>query len=350
MVRDGAGFGCVTLLLLSVGCAQVPKATPRVDHVELERRSLDCLKAAIRYEHNPSVRIEAVEALESSGHEEGLPWIRSALLDEHPAVRFAACVAVGRSRDAVAEQRLRALVDDEDASVQVAALFALHRLGHEELTGRIPTYLLHHEDVTVRRNAALVLGFLDEPGAIKVLARAMRDADEGVRKHALEAMARLGNQEARQELAFMTNSGVGSDEVFAIGALAETGDRIYLEAFRYKLRTAVHLETRLAAARALGRLGSDEGSELAMRALKTSRPFRRDPDDSGAGQILRARQLAAAALGAIGRSDALPACAALIGDPTDPRVQVSAARAVLEITAAKKDDLPLSGVGSRSGN
>jgi HEAT repeat protein len=237
------------------------------------------------------------------------------------------------------------LVDDEDASVQVAALFALHRLGYEELTGRMPTYLLHREDVTVRRNAALVLGFLDEPGAIKILARAMRDGDEGVRKHALEAMARLGNQEARQELAFMTNSGVGSDEVFAIGALAETGDRIYLDAFRYKLATAVHLETRLAAARALGRLGSDEGFDVAMKALKTSRPSRRDPDDPGAGQILRARQLAAAALGAIGRSDALPACAALIGDPTDPRVQVSAARAVLEITAARRDDVPLPGIG-----
>lgn len=333
------------LLALSVGCAQLPKATLRVDRMELERRALNCLKAAIRYEHNPSVRLEAVEALESSGCEEGLPWIRSALLDEHPAVRFAVCVAVGRLRDAVAEQRLRASVDDEDAGVQVAALFALHRLGHEELTGRMPTYLLHREDVTVRRNAALVLGFLDEPGAIKILARAMRDGDEGVRKHALEAMARLGNQEARQELAFMTNSGVGSDEVFAIGALAETGDRIYMDTFRYKLATGVHLETRLAAARALGRLGSDEGFAVAMKALKTSRPLRRDPHDPGAGQILRARQLAAAALGAIGRSDALPACAALIGDPTDPRVQVSAARAVLEIVAARRDDLPFPGIG-----
>lgn len=346
MLRGSAEFGCVMLLVLPVGCAQVPKVTPRLDRVELERRAFDCLKAAVRYEHNPSVRIEAVEALESSGREEALPWIRSALLDEHPAVRFAASVAVGRSCDAMAEQRLRALVDDKDASVQVAALFALHRLGYEELTGRIPTYLLQHEDVTVRRNAALVLGFLDEPGAIKILARAMRDGDEGVRKHALEAMARLGNQEARQELAFMTNSGVGSDEVFAISALAETGDRIYLDAFRYKLTTAVHLETRLAAARALGRLGSDEGFDVAMKALKTSRPFRRDPDDPGAGQVLRARQLAAAALGAIGRSDALPACAALIGDPTDPRVQVSAARAVLEIAAAQRQDFPLSRIGS----
>ncbi|MGB2986427.1 MAG: hypothetical protein WBE26_11140, partial [Phycisphaerae bacterium] len=168
-------------------------------------------------------------------------------------------------------------------------------------------------------------------GAIKVLARAMRDADAGVRHHALEAMARLGNREARQELTFMTNAGIGSEEVFAIGALAETSDVVYLDTFRYKLATATHLETRLAAARGLGRLGSDEGFKEALRALRINRPLRNDPHDPAAGQILRVKQLAAAALGAIGRADALPALSRLMEADRDPRVQVSAARAILDI-------------------
>ncbi len=325
------------LLTITAGCAQPHKADNDLNRMTLKRRAMECLTAAIRYQANPVVRVEAVEALESSGCNEGLPWIRAALLDDHPAVRFAACVAVGRCVDPVALESVRKCVDDHDASVQVAALFALHHLGQTWQTGRIPTYLLNHDDVTVRRNAALILGLLDEPGAVKVLARAMRDRDAGVRQHALEAMARFGNREARQELAFMTNAGIGSEEVFAIGALAQTGDPVYLETFRYKLATATHLETRLAAARGLGRLGSDEGFETALKALRTRKPLINDPNDPPAGQILRVRQMAAAALGVIGRSEALPALGELMEDPADPRVQVSAARAILEILEADRE-------------
>ncbi|MGB2986647.1 MAG: HEAT repeat domain-containing protein, partial [Phycisphaerae bacterium] len=145
----------LVLLMMMAGCAQSQWAGVPVDRMALKHRALDCLKAAVRYEHNPVVRVEAVEALQSSRYEQGLPWIRTALLDEHPAVRFAACVAIGRLGDAVSERTLQERVDDEDACVQVAALFALHRLGHAERTGRMPTYLLQHEDVSVRRNAAL---------------------------------------------------------------------------------------------------------------------------------------------------------------------------------------------------
>ena len=329
----------VGLLLLTAiaGCARPHKADNNLNRTTLERRAMEYLTAAVRYQANPVVRVEAVEALESSGCDASLPWIRAALLDDHPAIRFAACVAVGRCADSVALESVRKCVDDQDASVQVAALFALHHLGQTRQTGRIPTYLLNHEDVTVRRNAALILGLLDEPSAVKVLARAMRDRDAGVRQHALEAMARLGNREARQELVFMTNAGIGSEEVFAIGALAGTGDPVYVDTLRYKLSTATHLETRLAAARGLGRLGSDEGLETALKALRTRKPLIEDPNDPPAGQILRVRQMAAAALGVIGRAEALPHLGELMEDPDDPRLQVSAARAILEILAADRE-------------
>jgi HEAT repeat protein len=96
------------------------------------------------------------------------------------------------------------------------------------------------------------------------------------------------------------------------------------------------LETRLAAARGLGELGSDEGFDLALRALVVNRPLRADPNDPEADQILRVKQMAAAALGAIGRVDALRALARLMDTDPDPRVQVSAAKAILEILAADR--------------
>jgi HEAT repeat protein len=296
---------------------------------------MECLKRAVQYEHNPAVRVEAVEALQDCAGDEAGPWIRSALTDDHPAVRFAACVAVGRLADATAESAVRERLDDENASVRVAALFALHRMGHTDQTGFMPVYLLEHDDPTVRRNAAVVLGLMDEPGVIKMLARAMKDSDPGVRNYALEAMARLGNPEAKQELVFMTSAGIGSDEVFAIGALAQTGDRAYLDTFRYKLATASHIETRLAAARGLGVSGSDEGLDVALRALRSHRTILDDPKDPPEDQKLRVRQLAAAALGAIGRVEALPVLVELMDDPTDPRVQVCAAQAVVMIIKVK---------------
>ncbi|MFQ5590982.1 MAG: HEAT repeat domain-containing protein [Phycisphaerae bacterium] len=336
MKRRTWQIAVLALLVLRGGCVQ-----PRRDHGKLlpeqiRWKAMECLKRAIRYTPNPAVRAEAVEALERCGGREAEPWIRAALLDKNPGVRFAACVAAGRHADMTAESGLRDRIDDDDPSVRVAALFALHRLGFTDRTGFMPGYLLDHAEPTVRRNAALVLGLMGEPGVIKILARAMRDPDAGVRHYALEAMARLGNPEARQELVFMTSAGIGADEVFAITGLMQTGDRAYVDTFRYKLATAPHIETRLAAARGLGVFGIDEGFETALRALDGRAALTDDPKDPVENQTLRVRQLAAAALGAIGRQDALPALARLMNDPSDPRVQVSAAQAILMIINANE--------------
>ncbi len=325
------------LLLLAGGCAAPGTPKARVDQAELKRQALACLKAGLTYEANPVVRVQAVEGLRAAELEESRPWIRAAVLDPHPAVRFAACVAVGELRDELALEALRERVRDTDASVRVAAMFALHRLGHVEHTGRIPSYLLEHPDALVRRNAAMFLGLLGEPSATRVLARAMQDRDPGVRHQSLEALARLGVAEARQELVFLSNSGVGADEVFAINALAASGDARLESTFRYKYETATHSETRLAAARALAKFGGNTGMEFAERALRMGPPRATDPQDTPEGQMLRVRQLAAAALGAMADAQALPALSQMMNDPRDPRLQVSGARAILEIIRADHD-------------
>lgn len=334
------GFRLSVLLLLGLMCVSCtapssarPIAAPVRTTNDLSQRATECLKAGVRYASNPAVRVEAVEALESANREEALPWIRTALHDEHPAVRFAACLAAGNARDHLAESAVHRFVEDENASVRIAALYAVHRLGNPNQTGKIATYLLKDKDPSARRNAALVLGMLGEPGAIPILARAVKDDQEpGVRQHALEAMARLGNDEAKQELVFRTNSGVGSEEVMAIHALSATHDPKYADTYKYKLSTAPHVETRLAAARGLGLLGDDAGMSYALDALKLDQPPATDPQDSPDGQLLRVRQLACAALGAAGNREALPALTKEMEANRDPRVQIAAARAILDIT------------------
>jgi HEAT repeat protein len=329
-------FGLVLLVGFgATGCARWGRMDLSPDTRVVRREAITAIKAGIGYKQNPAVRVQAVQALENSGLDEALTWIRAALLDEHPGVRFAGCVAVGRMRDLSAELRLRDCLEDEDDNVRVAAIFALHRIGFAEYTGRLATYLLEHDDAMVRRNAALVLGYMEEPSAVKILAQAMRDADEGVRQHALEAMAKLSNREARQELTFMANAGVGSEEVFAINALIATGDPVYRDTFLYKLDTAEHIETRLASARGLGMLGSSIGYDVVIKSLERDLSIRDEPNDSPDAQALRVRLLALGALGAIGREEGLPYCVRLMSDPSDPRIQLAAAKGALEILSVR---------------
>ncbi len=333
----------VAMCYFSSGCASSGSFDSAEQVKPLADRAFAYLRAAIQYDYNPAVRVSAVEALKSVGGDRALPWIRSALLDGHAAVRFAGCMAVGELRDSLSIGTLRERLTDEDQSVRVAAVYALYRLGFAEHVAKLSTFLLNAEKPMVRRHAAMALGRLSDINSIQLLARAMTDRDAGVRQQVLEALAMLGNAEAKQELVFMTNSGVGAEEVFAISALASTMDRRYIDTFRYKLETGTHLETRLAAAKGLGMLGFDDGYDIAVRALKTSRPRINDPSDSPAGQILRVRQLASLALGAIGRSDALAPLSKLLNRSNDPRVQVSVAMAILEIAQPTADTTPLFG-------
>lgn len=325
-------MGCCLLCLAAYGCVEPAAPVPIRNHVLRSPPPLQVIKAGLSYRDNPVVRAESVEALESIATPEVLPWVRTALLDDHAGVRFAGCMVLGKLADAGATSMLRKCLEDRDENVRVAAIFALHRLGHTQHTDRLPNFVLTHPDPIVRRNAAIAISMLGQTSAVTVLARAMKDTDPGVRHHALEGMARLGNKEAARELSFMANSGVGSEEVFAINALAGTNDPIHEDSFRYKLDSASHVETRLAAARALGNLGIDAGLPVVLEALKPNQPLREDPEDPQAEQLLRIHQLASAAAGAIGDSRAVPMLEPLLNEGVDPRVQVSAARALMEIT------------------
>jgi HEAT repeat protein len=335
------GIGALGAVLTMVGaCASPRQSVVATDFQQLRPRAIECLRRGVEYRPNPVVRATAVEGIERSRCGEAAAWVRAALVDEHPAVRFAACLAVGRSKDELARGSLLELIRDEDASVRVGAAFALHQLGDTRFSGLMPDALLGDPTPQVRCNAAMVLGGLGSRGVVKVLARSMRDPDTTVRNHALEAMARLGNPDAQQQLMFMANSGIGPEEVFAIQALAVTGERKYEELFLGKMADDVgrHIEIRLAAARAMGLLGRPEGLEVTMRGLRFDRPSLNEPGDPPAAQILRARVMAIAAAGAIGRSEAIPDLTAIMEANEDPRLQVAAATAILQILDSVHDD------------
>lgn len=309
-------------LLGALGCEQP------INEFALRQRAIEGLKAGIRYEENPAVRAQAIEALQQAAPDEGVLWFQQALTDDHPGVRFAACMALGAMRHKESREFLLTRVHDEDASVQAAAIYALHRIGDTSYTGRLAELLLRSKDPQVRNNAAFVLGELGEPGAIPLLRRAVRDDDISVQ--AVEAMAKLGDERAFQQLTIFTHDFRGDRRIIALNAIGLLRDPKGLKAVELQFKEASMIEVKLAAARALGRFGRKDGLKLALDHLDfTTKAAREgDPIDN---QIMRVRSLSALALGAIGDKSALPRLKARMEAQDDPRVQLAAAKAVLDI-------------------
>ncbi len=324
----GLALACVV-----TGCAEVnPYTADPHKMAQLRTRALEALKLGVSYKPLPSVRANAVESFQEVASEEGLPWIRTGLNDEHPAVRFAACMALGTLRDEHSRLSVESKLGDANRSVRAAAIFALHRLGDSRYTADLAAYLRDDDDFAVRRNAALILGRLGEPGAVALLAGVVGSQDDGLHIQALEALVLLDNPEAKQQMRFVANSGNGAQEVLALNALAVIADQEFRSLYEYKLAEGAHLEVRLAAARALGLLGSPEGLRTAIDGIEqTVSAVKNGEDDSVENKTMRVRQLAALALEAIGDPAGLPGLAACLEQNSDPRIQVASARAILAI-------------------
>lgn len=324
---------CALLLIASMLAGCTGSSGPDLMGVQdYRQKALECLKRGLGYAALPSVRIQSIESLETASPSEGVPWIRIALTDEHPAARFAACMALGTLKDKGSMQSMRKLLNDPDDSVRVAAIYALHRMGDTQHSALLADYLDQNHNLPAKRNAILAFGRLGEKGAIPLLARMVNNRDEGVHAQALESLALLGHEDAMRQLAFEANSGTGPQQVFAINALALIRSEKFVPVFKSAFKTGQFPEVKLAAARALGAMGSKEGLSEAMRMIDFSSPNTKVlKDDPAENQIMRMRQMAALALGDIGDPAALPRLTERMQDNVDPRVQVAAARAILQI-------------------
>lgn len=297
--------------------AQVP-APPAMKAVPLDQdlvsKASNVIFDAARND-DAFLRANAIETLREMPGDEASHAVLNALSDPQPAVRFAACVASGERHLAAAKEPLLRMVHgDDDPSVRVSAIFALHMLGdtrfsHElEKTAQSPS-------PHVRANTALVLGLLGEKSAVRILDVLERDVSPAVRIQASEALWRLGDEQGLQDLVGYSISQYPDDQIIAVVALAEPRDQRVKEHVR-GLLTSDYPEVALAAARAMGMLGSDLGYRVAEKAVDSKDP--------------RQRALAALAFGTMGRTDAQPYLAQLLKD-NDLQVRVSAAAGMMEL-------------------
>lgn len=289
---------------------------------------------------NPTLRMNAIEALAEAAPQQGLDVITFNLEDEHPRVSFAALMALGSIGNADAIERIRTRAEHADPSVRIAALYALHRLGDRRRTGELSGYLLDHPDARVRANAALVFGRLREPSSIPLLRRALAHEEKDLPKlQVLEALAILGDTHATERL--IADGYSAYPDQAAIGLMflanARANSRKTKDLYFYRLQSAEYPEVRLQAARALGLLGVGDGLDLAVAHLWFNSPKSGRPNDPPAQQISRVRGLAALALEAIRSPESLKSLmAAFELDGQAPYVRVAIARAAVRIINPKR--------------
>jgi len=268
---------------------------------------------------DPVLRAQSLEATARTNDPSALVRIERALIDENSLVRFAGAMAAGDLRLKAVRNSLRKIAFDLDPSVRIGVRYALHRIGDRSLSRDLES-LSQDPSPVVRSNAILVLGLTGEPTAVRVLHPLLKDTNATVRLLVAEALWRLGDQRGLEALVTATVSRFIDDQIVATLALASRRDTRVKDYVIGKLVAdkdgGQSPELQLVAARALGMLGDDAGFAIAIAGAQSN--------------DARRTQLAAFALGDIGRTDGQQTLARLL-ESLDPTVRLAAATSLRQI-------------------
>lgn len=341
-------------IIAVTGCSQNLRGTISPEAEDTFRaEALQTLLEAAGAEE-PIVRMHAIEALKDVAPQAGLRAIGANIDNASPPVRFAALMAMGELREKTYLPRIQVRSEDTNPNVALAGIFAMHRLGDESRTSELSEFLLNHPDARVRANAALAIGRLEEPQSIRLLRVALkREQKEVVKSQILESMAMLGSKHAVERLVFSGYSDIPDQRFLAMTSLANAGSREAERLFLFKLEYDNQPEIRLQAARGLAKLGRNDGFDLALAYLLSSRSYSTErQDDPIEQQIPRIRGLAALALEEIGNPEALDALRRAFderGQSTYVRLAIArAAIRIIDRQRAMSGYLPADGVADET--
>lgn len=133
------------------------------------------------------------------GRQEMMAAVIICLEDTDPAVRAAACEALGRLANPAAVTALFPKLRDANPRVVQAALGAIQALGGPE-TERLALIEGRAESPTVRRSALRILAYFGWPSALPLLVEALRDTDPRVRDAAIQGLPFVEDPRALDEL------------------------------------------------------------------------------------------------------------------------------------------------------
>jgi HEAT repeat protein len=314
-------FGCEPAARPLAPSPSTPAATPPVGgdwQAQARQIVADGLVDA-----DPQIRANAIEVVASTRELRLMPKVQMLLADQVVPVSFAAAVAVGDLAYAPAKDDVGPLLNDPNPNAQIAAFYAISRLGQPELYKEI-CKAVASSDQTVRANAAMLLGKSGRKDGIRFLYWTLQrdDSSDMVILQAAEAIAMLGDQRIYPKLWTRLISAYADDRVIGIRAMGALGTDEAKNAIITMLDDPVP-EVRLAAAGQLGKLG-DFGGEAEVLAV-FEKNLMADMDAQGQQ---RTKTLAALAIGEIGAESPAKYLPQLLQDPSKV-VRLAAAKAVL---------------------
>lgn len=254
----------------------------------------------------------------------------SRVLTRDPALA-ARCVASGVLLDSATRRktldRLLQALRGDDWRVVAAVAHALQRLNDPSVVPTLAAMLdgsLRGASyvVDVREAAALVLGALGGPEAVRALRAALNSPSPAVRARAAQALGRIGDPAAVPDLAFHLGDAEGTtpgnlyygttpqrESAHALAAMAARSPAAVLPAVLDALRSP-HGPTRAQAAEVLGSIGDPGAVQGLLDALTYDVDY-------------QVRRAAAAALGQIDDPRVVPALLARLGDPSSDVSEVA---------------------------
>lgn len=351
----------VPVALMSFACVIALSSTTRGEDPSPDRLLAEARPEAIRQlllasrGADPYLRANAIEAM-SGAPDRVLPMCELGLRDEHPVVRFAALVTLGKMQARSQVKAAERMTGDPNPSVRAAAYFAAKRCGSPINVSPMGA-LLMSDDPDVRANTAMLLGLMGDESAGPMLVDAGRSPMPRVsdvkvllvRCQIAEARVRLGEYEAIDAIRAGSFSSYPEVRMICVGLLGDLGDVQNMEdALLSIYRDSQEvLELRLATAAALVRYGRPvvvkevlDDLPTVLGAAKMGEPTFRGQAATTLGAIERARarvrpQLLETDPPAIREQFVDPAATEalieLLGDP-DPRVRVAAAAGVVWAT------------------
>lgn len=150
----------------------------------------------LRLDETPEIRAAAATALGRIGDAVAAPSLGEALNDPVPDVRYAAALALGRlPADGAATRLSRALRSDPSWWVRYAAVLAIGRTKKGFVVTPLEECLSREPRWQIRMLAVRSLQDIGGLRAAEAVARALKDADSGVRTAAAMALGELGTDE-----------------------------------------------------------------------------------------------------------------------------------------------------------
>ncbi|MEW5771888.1 MAG: HEAT repeat domain-containing protein [Thermodesulfobacteriota bacterium] len=237
---------------------------------------------------DPTEVREAAFAAAEGRVEEAVPALAALLKSSNLGVQEAVDMALRKIGGGRAVAAVIPLLRSDDAPVRNLSMDLLRALGSQDLPAVIK--LLHDEDPDIRIFASDILGACDNPMAVSPLCEAMlKDPEVNVRYQAAVSLGDLGRPEAVRSL----NQALSDEEwvqYSVIEALAKIRDDSSVGA----LVSAMHKSSDLVAsmiAEALGEMGNVKAVPLLLRYMDKSSTALRNKIVKAVVQILGGRSL-----------------------------------------------------------